>query len=169
MSPALLDVLSALSGAPNILSGSDPKLITITPIVLLYQSSDIPPTKQAGHHAHPRVWYSPDIDAFKFTLHIISDNPPGFLWPKYIFLRKHKCLLSIFKLWAHVARILTPVRQLWYVSRVLFTADIRTRWVISRYASSTADTARNWCSHWNNLYLLFSTWSLFSFTRVTGN
>jgi len=33
-----------------------------------------------------RVWYSPQIDASKLTLHIISDSPGGFQWLKYILL-----------------------------------------------------------------------------------
>jgi len=32
----------------------------------------------------PRVWYSPEIDTSKFTLHILSDTPGGFQWLKYI-------------------------------------------------------------------------------------
>jgi len=35
---------------------------------------------------HPRVWYSPEIDASKFILHILSDTPEGFQWLKYILL-----------------------------------------------------------------------------------
>jgi hypothetical protein len=34
----------------------------------------------------PMVWYSPEIDPFKFTLHILSDTPGGFQWLKYILL-----------------------------------------------------------------------------------
>jgi len=34
----------------------------------------------------PRVWYSPEIDASKFTLHILSDSPGGYQWLKYIML-----------------------------------------------------------------------------------
>jgi len=33
-----------------------------------------------------RVWYSPEIDASKFALHILSDTPGGFQWIKYILL-----------------------------------------------------------------------------------
>jgi len=32
------------------------------------------------------VWYSPEIDASKFTLHILSGTPGGFQWLKYILL-----------------------------------------------------------------------------------
>ena len=34
----------------------------------------------------PRVWYSPDIDPSKFSLHILSDTPGVFQWLKYILL-----------------------------------------------------------------------------------
>jgi len=34
----------------------------------------------------PRVWYSPEIDASKFTLHILSETPGGSQRPKYIVL-----------------------------------------------------------------------------------
>jgi len=34
----------------------------------------------------PRVWYFPEIDAFKFTVHILSDPPGGSPWPKYLLL-----------------------------------------------------------------------------------
>jgi len=34
----------------------------------------------------PRVWYSPEIDASKFTLHILSDTPGGSQQLKYILL-----------------------------------------------------------------------------------
>jgi len=65
-----------------------PKHITITPIVLLYQSSEIPvtslpvirdPSYSEGLPEYPaRVRYSPKIDASKFTLDILSDTPGVF-------------------------------------------------------------------------------------------
>jgi len=36
----------------------------------------------------PRVWYSPEIDPSKFTLHILSDTPGVFEWLKYILLMR---------------------------------------------------------------------------------
>jgi len=64
------------------------KLFTITPIVLLYQSSEIPVTpvpvvrdpsySEGLPECPPRVWYSPEIDTSKFTLHILSDTPGVF-------------------------------------------------------------------------------------------
>jgi len=73
-----------------------PTLIPITLIVLLYQSSEIPvtpipvvsdPSYSEGLPEYPpRVWYSPEIDASKFTLHILSDTPGVFQRLKYILL-----------------------------------------------------------------------------------
>jgi len=34
----------------------------------------------------PRVWDSPEIDASKFALHILSDSRGGFQWQNYILL-----------------------------------------------------------------------------------
>jgi len=77
-----------------------PKLITITPMVLLYQSSEIevtpvpvirdPSYSEGRPECPPRVWYSPDIDASKFTLHILSDTPGVFQRLKYILLMEVK-------------------------------------------------------------------------------
>jgi len=83
-----------------------PKLITITPIILLYQSSEMPvtpvpvvrdPSYSEGLPEYPpRVWYSPEIDASKFTLHILSDTPGVFQRLKYILLMKQlDCTTSI--------------------------------------------------------------------------
>jgi len=73
-----------------------PNLITITIIVLLYQSSEIPVTpvlvirdprySEGLLEYPPRVWYSPAIDASKFTFHILSDTPGVFQRLKYILL-----------------------------------------------------------------------------------
>ena len=73
-----------------------PKLIPITPIVLLYQSSQIPVTpvsvvrdprySEGRPECPPRVLYSPEFDAFQFTLHILPDTPGGFQRLKYILL-----------------------------------------------------------------------------------
>jgi len=73
-----------------------PKLITITPTVLLYQSLDIPVTPVHDHWYHcysegwpecpPRVWHTPETDSSKYILHILADAPGGFQWPKNILL-----------------------------------------------------------------------------------
>jgi len=44
----------------------------------------------------PRVWDSPEIDASKFALHILSDTPGGFQWLKYILLMWWWWLLSLY-------------------------------------------------------------------------
>jgi len=73
-----------------------PKLIPITHIVLLYRPSEIPVTNipdirdpsysEGMPECHPRVWYSPELDASKFTLHILSDTPGVFQRLQYILL-----------------------------------------------------------------------------------
>jgi len=73
-----------------------PNLIKITPIVLLYQSSEITvtpvcviryPSDSDGLPEYPpKVWYSPETDPSKFTLHIVSDTPGVFQRLKYILL-----------------------------------------------------------------------------------
>jgi len=70
--------------------------IKTTPIVPLYQSSEIPVTSVAvvrdpsysedRPESPSRVGYSPEIDPSKFTLHILSDTPGVFQRLKYILL-----------------------------------------------------------------------------------
>jgi len=75
-----------LPGAPNVLSGAlrysqtyhNHSLDTPVPVIRDLSYSDGRP------ECPPSVWYSPDIDASMFTLHIISDTPGGFLWLKSI-------------------------------------------------------------------------------------
>jgi hypothetical protein len=38
----------------------------------------------------PRVWFSPEIEASKFTLRLLSDTPGSFQWLKCIFLMLSK-------------------------------------------------------------------------------
>jgi len=64
----------ALPGAPRLVVGA-PRLVT-----------GAPSYSQGRQDCPPRVWYSPEIDASKFTLHILSDTPGGFQWLKYILL-----------------------------------------------------------------------------------
>jgi len=60
-------MLPALPGAPRLVASA--------------------PSYSEGHQeCPPRVEYSPEIDASKFTLHILSDTPGGFQWLKYILL-----------------------------------------------------------------------------------
>jgi len=45
------------------------------------------PSYSAGRQkCPPWVWYSPEISASKFTLHILTDTPGGFQWLKFILL-----------------------------------------------------------------------------------
>ena len=56
------------------------------------------PNYSAGQQeCPPRVWYSPEIDTSKFTLHILSDTPGGFQYLKYILLMqpRHGSLSSL--------------------------------------------------------------------------
>jgi hypothetical protein len=66
-----------------------PKLITITPKVLLYQSIRDRSYSEDRPEFPPTVWYSPEFDAFKFTLHILSDTSGGSHRLKYILLMLH--------------------------------------------------------------------------------
>jgi len=45
-----------------------------------------PSYSEGQQECPPRVWYSPEIDASKFTLHILSDTPGVFQWLKFILL-----------------------------------------------------------------------------------
>ena len=59
LSPALPGLSPALPGAPRLVVGA-------------------PSYSEGQQECPPRVWYSPEIDASKFTLHILSDTPGGF-------------------------------------------------------------------------------------------
>jgi hypothetical protein len=45
-----------------------------------------PSYSEGRQECPPMVWYSPEIDAYKFTLHILSDTAGGFQSLKYILL-----------------------------------------------------------------------------------
>jgi len=67
----------------------------------------------------PRVWYSPEIDASKFTLHILSDTPEGFQWLKSIFQMQCNCLLYftyIYTLSRNLSLQLSSLDVFWYGS-----------------------------------------------------
>jgi len=75
-----------LPGAPNVLSGA-PRCSqthhnhsdgTSVPVIWDLSYSEGRP------ECAPKLWYFPEIDASKFTLHILSDTPGGFQWLKYI-------------------------------------------------------------------------------------
>jgi len=67
LSPALPGLLLALPGTPRLVVGA-------------------PSHSECWQDCPPKVWYSPEIDASKFTLHILSDTPGDFQWQKYILL-----------------------------------------------------------------------------------
>jgi hypothetical protein len=67
LSPVLPGLSPELPGAPRLIVGA-------------------PSDSKSRQKWPPRVWYSPEIDASKFTLHIISDTPGGFQCLKYILL-----------------------------------------------------------------------------------
>jgi len=88
LSPALPDLLPALLGAPKVLSGT-PRCSqtyhnhshgTPVPVIGDLNYSEGPP------ECPPTVWYSSEIDASKFTLHILSDTSGVFQRLKYILL-----------------------------------------------------------------------------------
>ena len=67
ISPALPGLSQALPGVPWLVIGA-------------------PSYSEGRQECPPRVWYSPEIDPSKFTLHILSDTPGGSQWIQYIFL-----------------------------------------------------------------------------------
>jgi len=82
LSPALSGLLPAHPGLPPALPGS-PRFVVGGPRY-----------SEGCQESPPRVWYSPEIDASKFTLHILSDTSGGFQWLKYILLMWHADLGS---------------------------------------------------------------------------
>jgi len=77
-----------LPGAPKVLSGALRCFQTYhshshgTPVAVIRH----PRYSEGRQECPPRVWYSPQIDASKFTLHILPDTAGGFQWLKYILL-----------------------------------------------------------------------------------
>jgi len=78
----------ALPGAPKVLSGAPRCFQTYhnhsngTPVPVIRD----PSYSEGLLECPPMVWYSPEIDISKFTLHILSDTPGGSQWLKYILL-----------------------------------------------------------------------------------
>ena len=89
--------------------GCASNLITITPIILLYQSSEVPvtpepvvrdPSYSEGLPEYPpRVWYPAEIDSSKFKLHIHSETAGVFRRLKYILLMYIKAGLVVHVTW----------------------------------------------------------------------
>jgi len=73
--------MTVIQGAPRHVAGA-PQLVVGTPRPV----AGDPSYSEGRQECPPRVWYSPEIDASKFTLHILSDTPGGFQWLKYIVL-----------------------------------------------------------------------------------
>jgi hypothetical protein len=76
MSQALPGLLPALPGAAMLVVGTSSYF-------------------EGRQECPPRVWYSPEIDASIFTLHILSDTPGGFQWLKYMLLMSYTWLFLV--------------------------------------------------------------------------
>jgi hypothetical protein len=74
-SPALPGARRLVAGAPSLVTGA-------------------PSYSEGRQECPPRVLYSPEIDASKFTLHILSDTPGGFQCLKYILLMKTRSFVE---------------------------------------------------------------------------
>jgi len=87
-SPACHWRSQALPGSPKVLSGAPRCSQTYhnhshgTPVPVMRD----PSYSEGRQECPPRVWCSPEIDASKFTLHILSDTRWGFQWQIYILL-----------------------------------------------------------------------------------
>jgi hypothetical protein len=80
----------------------------------------------------PRVWYSPEIDASKFTLHILSDTPGGFQWLKYILLM----LCNATRRLGNGKRVILPPRVRGFIWAVIV---VRNTWVFLMETKVVAD------------------------------
>jgi len=84
--------LATRPGAPKVLSDAPTCSQTYhnqshgTPVPVIRD----PSYSRGRPECPPNVWYSPQIDASKFTLHILSDTPGGSHWLKYILLMAGK-------------------------------------------------------------------------------
>jgi len=99
LSPALPGLSQALPGTPRVVVGA-PRLVTGTPGY-----------SEGRQECPPRVWYSPEIDPSKFTLHILSDTPGGFQWQKYILLMYILCIPTLnFSMMRHMPRSASTIK-----------------------------------------------------------
>ena len=80
-SQMLPDAPKVLSGLPRCSQTSHTQSHS-TPVPVIKD----PSYSEGRQECPPRVWYCPEIDASKFTLHILSNTSGGFQWLKYIFL-----------------------------------------------------------------------------------
>jgi len=90
LSTALPGLSQVLPGAPKVLSGT---LRYSQTTHNHFHGTAVPVIRDPSYpegwqKCPPRVWYSPEIDASKFILHILSATPGVFQWLKYILLMK---------------------------------------------------------------------------------
>jgi len=103
---------ATLPGVPKVLSGVPTCSQTYynhshrTPVLIIRYASY---TKGRPEYP-PRVRYSPEIDASKFTLHILSDTPGGYQWLKYIVLMSNCTRVDVSDL------LTTRTANLWMVA-----------------------------------------------------
>jgi len=88
LTSALADLSLVLQDAPKVSSGApscsptDHSHSLGTPVPVIRDPSH----SKGRPECPPRVWYSPEIDASKFSLHILSNTPGGFQWLNYILM-----------------------------------------------------------------------------------
>jgi hypothetical protein len=70
-----------LPGAPSVVVSAPRVVVSATRDIV-----DAPSYSERRQECPCRVLYSPEIDASKFTLHILSDTPGGSQQPNYILL-----------------------------------------------------------------------------------
>jgi len=96
VSPALPGVSPALLSAPKHFAGTPRCSHTYynhshhTPVLVIRD----PSYSQGRPECPPTVWHSPEIDASKFALHILSDTPGGSQWLNYVLQMKHQGMIS---------------------------------------------------------------------------
>jgi len=95
VSPVYLGLLPAHQGLSLAHPGA-PRLLVGTPRPV----ASAPRYSDSRQECPPRVWYSPEIYASKFTLHIFSDTPGAFHWLKYILLMLSSHGHSYTHIWA---------------------------------------------------------------------
>jgi hypothetical protein len=135
-----------------------PKLITITPILLLYQSSGIPltpvpvikdPSYSEGLLEYTsRVWYSPEIDAAKFTLRILSDTPGVFQRLKYIllmFVTNYANKVQFSDVIRFIEGAVNAPPEPWWMTAVML------HWSMYLTASLSTHTSCTWSRNWTLL------------------
>jgi len=71
-----------LPGFSPVLPGS-PSIVTGTPRLV----AGAPSHSEGRQGCSSRIWYCPEIDAWKFTLHILWDTTGGLEWLKFIWVR----------------------------------------------------------------------------------